>query len=107
MAKKRVRTSKKNSVEVRIIKKAYGKAPEEYAFMLADGRKLRSLTELIHSLKDMSDEVFTHHVNDFKNDFATWVHDIFEDKELSAELRSIRDRLKTQEHLLKKLAKVK
>lgn len=89
------------------MKKIYGKAPEEYAFILADGRKLRSLTELVHSLRDMNDDVFNHHVSEFRHDFATWVHDIFEDKELSSQLRSIQDRLTMQEHLLKKLVKGK
>ncbi len=49
--------------------------PEHY-FVLSNGEKLRNLTELIESLKTMSPEIYFYHVNEQKNDFANWIHDV-------------------------------
>ncbi len=46
--------------------------PEE-VFKLVDGRELHNLQELLEALKDMPSGVFSHHVNEQRNDFANWV----------------------------------
>jgi hypothetical protein len=91
--------------EVRVIKKVLGKAPEEYAFVLADGRKLQSLHELGSALRDMSDDVFRHHVNEWRNDFSSWVKEVFDEPELADELKSINSKLEAEVVLLRKLVK--
>ena len=47
-------------------------------FHLADGRVLKSVPELIETLRDMDEWVFQHHVNSDKNDFVQWIEHISE-----------------------------
>ena len=63
-------------------------APEEHAFVLANGTKLLTLYDLITELDTMTQETFQHHVNDAKNDFAQWTQDVFGDKKLADTLRT-------------------
>ena len=97
----------KTHVEVSIRKKIAGQAPEEYHFILQDGRKLRDMLELVDSLEHMNDDVFRHHVNEIHNDFSTWVKDIFNEHELADEMAKINNKVDTQiavmKHLLKKI----
>jgi len=64
--------------------------PGEHVFVLNDGRKLRNLDELVMVLQNMSDSVFSHHVNDSKNDFANWIRDIVKEKDMADSISSKR-----------------
>jgi len=64
--------------------------PEDKAFWLADGHKLMSLKELRNALTTIPSDVFNHHVNDQRNDFANWTKDVVRDSDLSDELRKTR-----------------
>lgn len=86
---------------VYIYKKELGKAPETQSFVLKDGRKLKTMYELIDELETMPDETFREHVNEWKNDFATWIKDVFQAPNLADEIRHIQNRIETQRHLLK------
>ena len=55
---------------------------EQY-FYLNNGTPLKSLAELIDQLVDMEQELFNHHVSKNNNDFANWVRNVFEQKELA------------------------
>ena len=66
--------------------------PEENFFILADGSSLKNLRELAILLKSMPDHVFSHHVNDYKNDFASWIKDVYKNDSLSKKLFSTKDR---------------
>ncbi len=94
-------------VEVSIRKKIAGQAPEEYHFVLADGRKLRDMLELVEGLEHMSDDIYRHHVNETRNDFSTWLRDVFNEDELADEIAKINNKVDTQtavmKHLLKKI----
>ncbi|MFH0978798.1 MAG: DUF5752 family protein [Candidatus Woesearchaeota archaeon] len=92
-------------VQLKVVRKVLGKAPEEVGFLLADGRRLNSLYDLIHALQDMPDDVFRHHVNDERNDFSNWVNDVFEEPELANELRNINSKLDAELVLLRKMVK--
>jgi hypothetical protein len=59
--------------------------PENY-FWLKDNRQIKSLEELSKILEDIPLDVFNHHVNDTKNDFANWIRDVFKKKGLSEEI---------------------
>lgn len=72
--------------------------PEKY-FWACDGQILKNLKELAKSLEGMSNEVFGHHANKLKNDFADWVRDIFGDRKLATELK----RAKTAKTAAKKV----
>ena len=119
MVKKRGRTSRKNleaavksnskkplqRVEVIIRKKVLGEAPVEHHFVVADGRKIKNIIELADALETMSEEIFRHHVNDFKNDFSTWVKDVFYDHSLAEDIARAKNRLETQIAILRRLVK--
>ena len=61
------------------------RSPGSY-FKLHMGTELASLDELRDSLKSMNNTTFNHHVNEHKNDFASWVLDVIKDKELAKNL---------------------
>jgi hypothetical protein len=69
------------------VPKGIPQAPEQYVFVLVDGRRLRDVKELADALDSMADHVYGHHVNPQRNDFAQWIEDIFREAELAAELR--------------------
>ncbi len=67
-------------------------APQENAFVTLDGKRLSTILELAHELDQMADHVFHHHVNESKNDFANWIHDIFHEAELASALTQTKDK---------------
>jgi hypothetical protein len=72
--------SKANKFE---LKKVYG----DECFFMINGSVLSDLTELCEAFDFMSQDVFNYHVNEDKNDFENWVRDIFNEKELSNQLK--------------------
>ncbi|MBI4143544.1 hypothetical protein HY487_01525 [Candidatus Woesearchaeota archaeon] len=111
MAKKRGKSAKGISgkplqrVEVIIRKKILGEAPVEHHFVVADGRKLKNVVELADALETMTEEIFRHHANEFKNDFASWVKDVFYDHSLAEDISRAKNRLETQITILRRLVK--
>ena len=115
MAKKRGKSAKSDfnysskkpleRVEVVIKKKVIGEAPVEHHFVVADGRKLKNVIELADALETMSEEIFRHHVNEAKNDFSSWVKDVFYDHSLAEDISRARNRLETQIVVLRRLVK--
>ena len=119
MGKKRGKTSRKSletavksnpkkplqTVEVIIRKKVLGEAPIEQHFVVADGRKLKNIIELADALETMSEEIFRHHANELKNDFASWVKDVFYDHSLAEDIGRAKNRLETQIAILRRLVK--
>ena len=92
-------------VEVIIKKKVLGEAPVEHHFVVADGRKLKNIIELADALETMTEEIFRHHANEFKNDFASWVKDVFYDHSLAEDISRAKNRLETQIAVLRRLVK--
>ncbi len=76
--------------------------PEQY-FILVTGVPLKNLRELAHSLENMNDWVFNHHVNDSRNDFSNWVRDVLEEHELSEEIRLVKHMKDMESRILKHL----
>ena len=114
MAKKRGKTAKYTkfsskkqlqSIEVIIRKKVLGEAPVDHHFVVADGRKLKNIIELADALETMSEEIFRHHVNEAKNDFSSWVKDVFYDHSLAEDIARAKNRLETQIAILRRLVK--
>ena len=115
MSKKRGKSAKSNakssskkrlqSVEVIIKKKILGEAPEEHHFVVADGQKLKNVIELADALETMTEEIFRHHANEFKNDFASWVKDVFYDHSLAEDISRAKNRLEAQIAVLRRLVK--
>ena len=93
------------TIEVIIRKKILGEAPEEHHFVVADGRKLKNIIELADALETMSEEIFRHHANEFKNDFSYWIKDVFYDHSLAEDISHAKNRLETQIAILRRLVK--
>ncbi len=75
------------------------KAPEDKAFVLRNGQKLKTVKELKESLKTMDEETFRHHVNHERNDFSEWIKHVFKDKELARKIKTS----KTKNGIMKKI----
>lgn len=88
-------------IEITVLKKA----PESKEFILATGQKLEDLRELAFALGEMADDVFWHHVNEAKNDFACWIDSVFKDNELAEEMRKMRDKINAQLAVLKHIVR--
>src|SRR3989338_2785773 len=67
------KSKEQGKVKVTIRKKMFGKAPVEHTFYLKDGKQVKTMMELADQLEGMTDDVFQHHVNIMKNDFANWI----------------------------------
>ncbi len=92
-------------LKVTIIKKTLGKAPEKYSFNLQDGRKLRSVYELIDELETMTEETFRQYATEAENHFANWIEHVFSEKTLADEIRHVHNKIDTQRALLKHLVR--
>jgi hypothetical protein len=79
-----------------------GIPPEKY-FVLRSGATIKGIDELALMLDRIEDSDFSFHVNDSKNDFASWISDVFGRKDLADSIRSIRDKRESQLMLLKQL----
>ncbi|MFH1133571.1 MAG: DUF5752 family protein [Nanoarchaeota archaeon] len=77
----------------------------EAPFYCVDGSSIKTVKELAHALDTMSDDVFYYHVNQFKNDFATWVNDCFGDAELAKTMSEKATREHSLIAVLKRLVK--
>ena len=63
-----------------------GNVSDEKRFYCQDGRYLKNLKELQEALGQISGETYRAHANESKNDFSTWVRDVFGDDKLSSDL---------------------
>ncbi len=102
-AKTRSVKAKKSSVYIKISKSVLGEAPQECEFYLQDGKKLKSVYELIDALEHMSEDIFKQHVNEAKNDFSNWIKDVFEEPHVAKEIKKVQDKIEMQKVLMKKL----
>ena len=96
---------KQQTIEVIIRKKILGEAPVEQHFVVADGTKLKSILELADALETMSEEIFRHHANELKNDFSSWVKDVFYDHSLAEDISRAKNRFETQIAILRRMVK--
>ncbi len=62
------------------------------AFIMKNGIKLYSLEDLTDALRIISDDIYNYHVTHERNDFATWVRDVFNDLTLAARLYAAKNR---------------
>jgi hypothetical protein len=67
-------------------------APETSYFMLCNGKPVKNIKELADVMEELEDKVFNYHVTPDKNDFATWIKDIFKDIELAEKLAGVKDK---------------
>jgi len=65
---------------------------DDRQFFVNNGMMLRTLYELRDALMNMSDDTFTYHANEQKNDFSMWVKDIHQDYDLAINLLSAKNK---------------
>ncbi|MFH1063734.1 MAG: hypothetical protein V1729_01495 [Candidatus Woesearchaeota archaeon] len=75
---------------------------EKY-FHICNGTPIRSIEELAMIMDHITDEEFSHHVTTDKNDFASWIEFVFDNKELAAALQPLKNKKDSQIALLKHL----
>jgi len=80
-------------------------APKGKYFWVVDGTVIRGIKDMAYAIDAMDLNVFHHHVNEGRNDFANWVEGVFLLKNLALELRGTtnKDRavIITLKHLVK------
>jgi hypothetical protein len=102
------RKSKEGVVKKSIPKKEKTKSlfvelsPEKY-FVMCNGITIRDYRELAETLETLGDDVFYYHVSNERNDFANWINDVFEEKDLAQRTRNIRNRSEMMAVLYKHL----
>ena len=109
---KRISRRKERIAKAKPVLEETGKAgkeeipPEKY-FMLNDGTAIKSIEELAFMMDSISDEMFSFHVNEEKNDFACWIRDVFGNKDLADSLSGLQCKKDNQIALLKHALKEK
>jgi len=78
--------------------------PEQFTFWCHDGSVFRNLRDLARAVSSMKDSVFAFHVNEQKNDFASWVADVVGDHSLARELWQTRNPATTTRRLAERVA---
>jgi hypothetical protein len=96
----------KTVVRVKVSSKILGEAPIEHEFVLGDGRRLKTIYELVDALGSMNDDLFSAHVNSEKNDFCNWLRDVFDEKKFAKDMQKIKDRIKLQRQLMKRVVDI-
>lgn len=94
-----------NTTRLEIMVRNIGEAPSDRRFVLKDGRSLKDMVELSHALQHMSDDVFNHHVNAYRNDFKSWVGDVFAEKELALQIEKAKTRADLELAILRHIVK--
>ena len=77
-------------------------AQVEY-FIRVDGQPIVSLVDLAQQMDTMADEVFYHHVTDNRNDFAAWVSEALNEKELATLIGAIKQRERMCQEIMRAL----
>ena|SRR3989338_1575467 len=86
-------------------KKLLKDAKPEFYFKLIDGSKIKNLLELADALHSMSDDSFYYHVNEQRNDFSSWIRDVFKENDLADNIAKLNSRLEAEICILRFLVK--
>ncbi|MEK6874879.1 MAG: hypothetical protein AABX52_03975 [Nanoarchaeota archaeon] len=78
----------------------FSNVEHDKAFVCGDGVVLGSVWALAQHLRVMNSLMYSHHVNDVKNDFAVWLRDVHAENGLANRLLSAQD----QQHASKIIA---
>jgi len=70
----------------------YEEVPERHYFFLKTGEQIRSLGQLKEKLESIDDDTFSHHVNEYKNDFANWIRDVMHNNELADKINGLKSK---------------
>ncbi|MBN1274764.1 hypothetical protein JXA12_00520 [Candidatus Woesearchaeota archaeon] len=71
---------------------ALQRAGQRELFHLQNGLDITSLRDLVLQLRMMEQSTFQHHVNEERNDFATWIKEVFGDETLADSITDEQDK---------------
>ncbi len=66
-------------------------ASADQAFKVHQGPTVRTVGELADALDQAPKATFRHHISNERNDFATWIREVFEDQAAAAVVESARN----------------
>ncbi len=72
-------------------------------FYLANGETFSSLKGFAKKLVNMPHEVYKHHVNPERNDFANWIRHSLKHEELAKKIEGEIDKIELELHILREL----
>lgn len=78
-------------------------AAHKKTFYLAGGKTFSSLKGMAKELARMPEEVYKHHVNKHKNDFAQWIKDSLRHDDLSERINGEINRIEMELEILREL----
>jgi len=67
-------------------------ASGEKAFFMMNGKVVTRLVDLPDNIENSDDQTFSYHVNDQKNDFASWISNVFNAKQLARKISMIKNK---------------
>ncbi|MGM5484371.1 MAG: hypothetical protein ACQEP1_00685 [Nanobdellota archaeon] len=108
---KKASRKKAKSASKKGTKKKASKSPEkkkakgEEKFFMSNGETISDLIDLADAFENMADDVFRHHVNSDKNDFAEWVKGVLEEENLAENLSKENDKDRCQIIVLRHIVK--
>ena len=72
-------------------------------FYLLGGKKFSNLKGFAKELKTMSNDIYQHHVNNHKNDFANWIKHSLKHEKLASKVNGKIDKIEMEIHILREL----
>ncbi|NIA03804.1 MAG: hypothetical protein GWP09_00455 [Nitrospiraceae bacterium] len=76
--------------------------PDKF-FYFKNGTFASSISELVDILDSIPDDVFSYHVNDYKNDLYSWIKFVFGEDDLADRILSVRDPKSVQVVILREM----
>ena len=86
----------KRPYEVIAVKKLFTEAHPSNHFFVSDGSVIKNVVELIDALEKMHEDTYKFHANEEKNDFSSWVKDVFGEHKLAENLKSASSKAEAQ-----------
>ena len=65
---------------------------EHHYFFLKTGEAIKSIKDLADKIKHIDDDTFSHHVSEYKNDFANWIRDVRHNNDLANKVSEAKSR---------------
>ena len=76
--------------------KYLGNCSPEHSFWSSNGSVFANYKQLNAGLRKMNKDTFSHHCNESKNDFHSWVTDVFGDIRLARQMKTAKSKTQMQ-----------
>ncbi|MDD9954219.1 MAG: hypothetical protein OXR66_07855 [Candidatus Woesearchaeota archaeon] len=103
-APKRDNAAKQRTTSRKRVYNLTREVPDHQYFILANGKPVKHVAELASLLDQLEEHVFDHHVTPDKNDFHSWVKDVFADVQLARKIAGVGSKKRLQLVIYKHLA---